>query len=339
MVFVTGGTGLLGANLLYELIIQGKEVVAIKRPSSKLSIVKDVFEFYEKEKGEALFAKIIWREGDVLDIHSLLDAMEPGCEVYHCAAMVSFNPKAKMKMMKINVEGTANIVNACLDKKVSKLCYASSVASLGDPQKGELIDENTTWKSDDGKSNYSISKYASEKEVWRGIEEGLKAVIVNPTIIIGPGNWKKSSARMFYDIWNGLKFYTSGINGFVDVRDVCSTMTNLMDGEINAERFLLNGENLSFKEVFEMIADALGKPRPGLKISPFITEMFWRLEKVRTTLMGGSPAITKDIARESNKMQYYSSEKIKEFSEIKFAPIKDAVKHTAEVFLMQKLKK
>jgi len=336
MVFVTGGTGLLGANLIYELIRQEKDVVAIKRPSSDLSVIKGLFYFHQKEAGVQLFEKIKWTDGDILDIHSLLDSIEKDCEVYHCAAMVSFNPRAREKMLKVNVEGTANVVNACLEKKVKKLCFASSVASIGIPQKGDLITEDAIWKTDDGKTNYSISKYLSEKEVWRGIEEGLNAVIVNPTIIIGPGNWKRSSARMFYDVWSGLKFYTSGVNGFVDVRDVNRGMIKLMESEINAERFILNGNNLPFKEVFGMIADALGKPRPNIHISSFVAELFWRFEKFRTLIIGGKPLITKEIAKESNNKQYYSTDKIAQCLGIEFSPILESVKHTAKVFLQQK---
>ncbi|HIA36672.1 MAG TPA: NAD-dependent epimerase/dehydratase family protein [Flavobacteriales bacterium] len=336
MDFVTGGTGLLGANLIYELIRQEKDVVAIKRPTSDLSVIKGIFDFHQKEAGAQLFEKIKWMDGDILDIHSLLDSIEKDCEVYHCAAMVSFNPRAREKMMKVNVEGTANVVNACLEKKVKKLCFASSVASIGIPPKDILITENAAWKSDDGKSNYSISKYESEKEVWRGIEEGLNAVIVNPTIIVGPGNWKRSSARMFHDVWSGLKFYTSGANGFVDVRDVATVMIKLMKHEVSGERFILNGDNLPFKEVFGMIADALEKPRPNFLITPFLAEMFWRFEKIRSFLMRGKPLITKEIARESNNKSYYSTDKIRQLLEVEFFPIAESVNHAASVFLQQK---
>lgn len=336
MDFVTGGTGLLGANLIYELIRQEKDVVAIKRPTSDLSVIKGIFDFHQKEAGVQLFEKIKWKDGDILDLHSLLDSIEKDCEVYHCAAMVSFNPRVRDKMMKVNVEGTANVVNACLEKKVKKLCFASSVASIGIPPKDVLITENTAWKSDDGKSNYSISKYESEKEVWRGIEEGLNAVIVNPTIIIGPGNWKRSSARMFHDVWSGLKFYTSGANGFVDVRDVATVMIKLMKHKVVSERFILNGDNLSFKDVFGMIADALEKPKPNFLITPFFAEVFWRFETIRSLLMRGKPLITKEIARESNNKSYYSTDKIRHLLEVEFSPISESVNHTASVFLQQK---
>ncbi|MBL4657310.1 MAG: SDR family NAD(P)-dependent oxidoreductase, partial [Flavobacteriales bacterium] len=168
MVFVTGGTGLLGARLIYDLVKSGDDVIALKRSTSDLSVVQNIFAHYENEVGQLMFEKVKWHEGDVNDISSLLDVLEGVDQVYHCAAMVSFSPKAKDKMMKINVEGTANLVNACLAKNVKKLCFASSVAAIGKPDEGAEVTEETKWKTSDGKTNYSISKYNSEKEVWRG---------------------------------------------------------------------------------------------------------------------------------------------------------------------------
>ena len=335
MVLVTGGTGLLGARLLFDLIKSGEDVVAIKRPAGNLTVVKGIFNYYEKNAGDELFSKIQWKEGDVLDLYSLMDAIEPGAEVYHCAAMISFNTKAREKMMKANVEGTANVVNVCLEKKAKKLCYASSVAAIGSAKEGELADEKVRWKSSLGKSNYSISKFAAEKEVWRGIAEGLDAVIVNPSIIIGPGNWKKSSARLFLDVWKGMKFYTSGINGFVDVRDVSKIMIRLLKSGISGERFLLNSANLPFKAVLDSIAGALQKPAPSIKMPPGFTEVFWRIEKLRAMLTRSKPIITKEIAREASSKHYYSANKVKEALGLEFITIEQSIKDTALVFLEQ----
>ena len=335
MVFVTGGTGLLGARLIYDLVKAGEEVVALKRSTSDLSVVEGVFNYYEKEQGPAMYGKVRWHEGDVTDVPSLLEILDEGDDVYHCAAMVSFNPKAREKMMKVNVEGTANLVNACLAKKVRKLCFASSVAAIGKPAEGAEVTEDTRWKTSAGKPNYSISKYNSEKEVWRGIEEGLEAVIVNPTIILGPGNWRKSSARMFLDVWRGMKFYTAGVNGFVDVRDVTGAMIKLMKSDISAERYIVSSENVAFKRVFDMIADGLGKPKPTFEVTPFYSELFWRLDKLKSVLFGARPRVSKEIARESQNKSYYSVEKLKGALGVDLIPIAESVSDTAKIFLEQ----
>lgn len=336
MVFVTGGTGLLGARLIFDLVSSGAHVKALRRPTSDLSVIQNIFKHNKSDDGQKLLDKIEWVEGDVLDYFSILGGLDKEDDVYHCAAMVSFNPKAKDTMLKVNIDGTANIVNACLEHGVRKFCFASSVAALGNVPEDTLITEKAEWKTSTGKSSYSISKYRSEQEVWRGMEEGLNAVIVNPSIIIGPGNWKRSSARMFLDVNNGLNFYTSGINGFVDVRDVTKSMMQLMKSEIKAERFIINGENLSFKEVFEQIADALGVKRPSRHIQPWLSEVAWRLDKVRTFVTRGKPVFSKEIAREAHKISRYSNLKLTNALQTEFVPLQEAIHDTAVVFLQQK---
>jgi len=349
MILVTGGTGLLGSRLIYDLVRSGEEVRAIKRPTSDLATIKNLFNYYSSSE-KNLIENIEWVDGDVTDMFSLLEAMENVTKVYHCAAMVSFNPKARDKMMKVNIEGTANIVNACLEKGIEKLCYASSVAAIGNPvlkkpglENGpagpgrfvEEITENTPWVASTKNSNYTISKYASEQEVWRGIEEGLNAVIVNPSIIIGPGNWRKSSANMFPRVWKGLKYYTTGINGFVDVRDVSTAMISLMNSEMKSDRFIITSENLPFKKVFDRIAEFLGKKRAHKKISPLLIEVLWRTEKIRSWITGSKPFITKEIAREASLQHFYSNKKIKQAIDLEFIPIDRAIKDTADFFLKE----
>ena len=334
MIFVTGGTGLLGARLICDLVRSGNTVRALKRETSNLGVIRNILE----STGDLneLWEQIEWVNGDVLDYFSLIEAMEGVEDVYHCAAMVSFHPRARDKMMKVNVEGTANVVNACLEKKVRKLCFASSVAAIGDVPSGQFITEDAEWKTNAGKSNYAISKYASEQEVWRGAEEGLNMVIVNPTIIVGPGDWKRSSARMFLDSYRGMKYYTTGGNGFVDVDDVSGLMIALMKSDISYERFLVNGENLSYKNAFSLIARAFNKPIPTKKVTPKMMEVVWRLDKLRSMITGSRLAISKEIARESSKIQKYSNKKIKEAIGFEFTPISESISKTTKVFLGQK---
>ncbi len=208
MVLVTGGTGLVGSHLLLQLSSQNKNIRAIYRKSSSFVNVKRLFE----NAGES-FQQIEWMEGDILDVSSLAEAMQGVEKVYHCAAMISFSPEDRERMLEINRTGTANVVNLCLESGVQKLCYVSSVAAINRLHEEEIITESTPWEENADNSNYAVSKQAAEREVWRGMAEGLKAVIVNPGIIIGPGNWNSGSGKLFSSVWNRLKFYSEGMSG------------------------------------------------------------------------------------------------------------------------------
>jgi len=223
MILVTGGTGLVGSRLLFDLTSRGEKVRALKRPDSNLDAVRRVFSYYSDRPGD-LFYKIEWVNADILNIDSLLEAMHNVKQVYHAAAWVSFDPADREKLIRNNVDGTRNIVNACLASSVRKLCYVSSTSALGPPGTNGLIDEKSMWVPNRLNSGYSVSKFYSEMEVWKGIEEGLKAVIVNPSIIFGPGFWDKGSSSMFTNIFRGLKFYSNGVTGFVSVEDVSAAM-------------------------------------------------------------------------------------------------------------------
>ena len=231
MILVTGGTGLIGSHLLYRLLANGYKVKALCRKGSSKKDVKDLFDFYE---ASPLFFKIEWVEGDVQDYYSILNALHHVTHVYHCAAMVSFRPSDRKMMYSVNVEGTANVVDACIEKKITKLCHVSSIATLGKSHNGSLIDEECYWQSDDNHSFYSQTKYKAEMEVWRGIKEGLKAVIVNPSVVIGPGNPNKSSGELLQKVSKGMRFYTSGSTGFVPVKDVVCSMICLMNSRITS---------------------------------------------------------------------------------------------------------
>ena len=231
MILVTGGTGLVGTHLLYDLVRSGKKVRALKRNSSDISSVKKVFSYYSSDVDE-LMKEIEWVNADLLDVYTLLDVMEGVTDVYHCAAMVSFEPKHIDEMLRVNIEGTANMVNAALEKGIRKFCHISSIATVGRSEHGAVSTEETFWKSSPDNSNYAISKYGAEREVWRAAEEGLNVVIVNPSLIIGAGNWQQSSSNMFSKAYKGIKFYTDGENGFVDVRDVASVAIKLMESKI-----------------------------------------------------------------------------------------------------------
>ena len=329
MIFLTGGTGLVGAHILLKLTESGQKVKALKRKRSSLTVIKNIFSHYKKTN---LLQSIEWIEGDLLDLFSLQEGIN-GCNtVIHCAAIVSFNPKDFKKMMKINVEGTANIVNICLENNIDKLAYISSIATLND-EKNQVRTEDSFWKESKSNSQYAKSKYLSEQEVWRGIEEGLNSIIVNPSVILGPGDWQKGSSQMFEKVWKGLKFYSSGSTGYIDVVDVAKCLIKLLEKEIINERFILNAENKKYRDIFDSIAENLNKPKPHIKVSPLIKEIAWRIEWLMSLITNKSPLITKETANTAMKNKSFSNEKIIKALDYKFIPIEESIKHYSQWFL------
>jgi dihydroflavonol-4-reductase len=333
MILVTGGTGLVGSHLLFDLCRSGEKVRAIKRSTSNVEVVKKVFSYYTNNTVE-LLKNIEWVDANLLDVYALMDAMDGVTQVYHCAAMVSFEEKDEIEMLGVNLEGTANMVNAALAKGVKKLCHVSSVATIGNTENGEFANEETFWKSSPENSNYSISKYAAEREVWRAAAEGLDVVVVNPSLIVGAGNWQQSSSNMFSKGYKGIQFYTLGTSGFVDVRDVSALMIKLMNSEIKNERFLLNSENKSFQEFFDTMHQEFSKPKSKIKAGKMLSSFAWRAEKIRSFITGERALITKETARSAHKFNQYSNKKIQElFSDFKFIPVEQSIKDTCSLFL------
>ena len=329
MIFLSGGTGLVGAHILLKLTESGQKVKALKRKRSSLTVIKNIFSHYKKTD---LLKSIEWIEGDLLDLFSLQEGIK-GCNtVIHCAAIVSFNPKDFKKVMKINVEGTANIVNICLENNIEKLAYISSIATLND-EKNQVRTEDSFWKESKSNSQYAKSKYLSEQEVWRGIEEGLNSIIVNPSVILGPGDWTKGSSQMFEKVWKGLKFYSSGSTGYIDVLDVAKCVVKLLEKEIINERFILNAENKKYRDIFDSIAENLNKPKPHIKVSPLIKEIAWRIEWLKSFITKKIPLITKETANTAMKNKSFSNEKIIKALDYKFIPIEESIKHYSQWFL------
>jgi|TARA_B110000261_G_C13087887_1_gene358663 nucleoside-diphosphate-sugar epimerase len=334
MILVTGGTGLVGSHLLLELINDKKKVRATFRNKDSIKKVKQLFK-WNNIPTAFVDEKIEWIKTDLLNPEDLKKCFNEVQEVYHCAAMVSFNKKDKNLLFKTNIEGTANIVNLSLDFGIKKLCYVSSTAAIGKAPKNEIRTEDCHWQ-DDGVSNYAVSKYLAEMEVWRGVEEGLNAVIVNPSIIIGPGDWNISSSNLFLKVWNGLKFYSKGGNAFVDVRDVVKIMLALTKSNINAERFLVISENLSFRDLFNQIAASINKPLPSIKAKKWMVGLIWRLDMLKSFVLGTTPLVTKESAKSAMNTATYSNKKIKDALKFDFIPIAAAIKHTSIYFLRDK---
>jgi nucleoside-diphosphate-sugar epimerase len=335
-ILVSGATGLLGAHVLVELAKSDQQILALYRSEETKDEVEKVFSYY---KMEDKWSSIEWRRGEVSDVQFLQDVMSDITQVYHCAAMVSFDPKDAVQLHYVNVEGTKNMVNAALYNKVNKFLHVSSTATIGSPVNGEACTEEHQWNNDDYHTYYAKSKYSSEREVWRGIEEGLNSVIINPCVILGPGDPQKSSGTIFSTMANGLKFYTQGGNAFVDVRDVARVMVLLMNSQINSERFLCIGENLRFKELFTQVANSMGLKPPAYRASRVMTSIAWRLMSVFSFITNKRAKITSESARASHKNVLFSNQKIKDYLDIEFTPIPLAIQNTVDYLnFTQKLK-
>ena len=325
----------MGSHLIFDLLQKGEQVRALKRSGSKLNVIERVFRFYS-ERADDLLQKIEWIEGDILDFFLLDEIIREDEDVYHAAAFVSFAPEDHDLIRQINTDGTRNIVNACLRNKARKLCYVSSIAALGRGQDGRPTSEedyrDSTYKS----SVYSQSKFEAEMEVWRGIAEELNAVIINPAVIIGPGDWNKGSSRLIQSVWKGLKFYTRGSNGYVDVRDVSRAMIQLMQSDIHSRRFILSAENIGYKELFEMIANGLSVKPPAYRAGSILSGISWRTLKLISMFSGKSPLITKETAKSANTFYSYTSKRISEELNFAFIPVEQSIKDTCSLFLKSK---
>jgi len=327
MILVTGGTGLLGSHLLVELTRNNSRVRALYRNTSRIQHVQKVFQYYLKGNWQSAFEQIEWFEGDILDIPVLEDALQGIEVVYHCAALVSFSKRDFDGMMKINREGTANVVNCALDAGVKKLCYVSSTAATGG-ESFETVTEETKWKQSPKTSGYSISKYSAEKEVWRGVEEGLDCVIVNPSVLFGAGNWEESSLTIFRTLDKGLRFYTSGQTGIVDARDVAEIMVKLTESAVKNERFLCVAENVPYLKLFTEIALKMGKNPPTINTPKWLLGLTWRFSWFLSKFRGNAAAITKETANTAYNVMNYDCSKVKKELNFSFRYLNDTIENT-----------
>ena len=306
MILVTGGTGLVGCHLLYSLVKENKKVRALHRKNSKTDSVRKVFSYYSKDY-KKLFDKIEWIEGDINDITSLDVAFININEIYHCAAFISFSNQDLNAMKKINVEGTANMINSAIDKKINKFCYVSTIAAIGE-RKNISIDEECKWKENN--NPYSKTKHDAELEVWRGISEGLNAVIVNPGIIIGSGFWKRGSGAFITQISRGMNYYPLGKTGFICVKDVVKIMRELMDKNIFSERFLLVAENWTQKDFIFSVCNHLNLKTPQKKASKSLMILALILDAVRSFSLNKRRRLSSSIIESSHSKNKYSNKKI-----------------------------
>ncbi|MCU0383540.1 MAG: NAD-dependent epimerase/dehydratase family protein [Cyclobacteriaceae bacterium] len=309
MITVTGANGLAGSYIVKELVAHGEKVRALVRPTSSLTELEEV-----KDKIEIIYA-------DVTNYTSLEDAFTGSDVVIHTAALVSYHPADKEQMRKINVNGTRHVVNACLQTQVPVLLHVSSVAALGKNATTKEIDENTKWIDDATVSDYAQSKHEAELEVWRGSEEGLQVIVVNPSVILAPTDFNKSSAQLFGYVWKEKKFFTEGTINTIDVRDVAKTIRLLIDKKIYGHRFILSNEAISYQQFFTKVAGKFNKNAPSVKVSKPWLQLVANLEALRSFLTGSKPLITKHTANLAGKNYLYQNKKIKEAIQIEFQPI------------------
>lgn len=303
----------MGSELIRQLLNQGKAIRAIKRPASKIPAILESHPIID------------WYHADILDFYALQDAMEGVTEVYHCAAMVSFSKADKKMMRRVNIEGTANLVNICLENRIRKLLHVSSVSAVGQSKTGTLTSEKHHWQFDKNQTSYAVSKYESEMEVFRGIAEGLNAVIVNPSIIIGKNAGDEGSGQLFKKVKDGLSFYPKGSCGLVDVEDVAKTMIRLMESDISAERFIINAENISYKELFKKIAEAYKLTPPKIKLQPWMLKSGYLLSSLVKVVNGKDYGLTKELVKSASKTSGFSNQKITDALSSNFKPIDTSI--------------
>jgi nucleoside-diphosphate-sugar epimerase len=323
VVLLTGGTGFLGSYILERLVRSGRVVRALKRQTSPMGLVADL--------------PVQWVEGDINDLGALEDAFEGVTHVIHSAAMVSFHPKDARQMSQINVDGTANVVNMCLDKGVRHLIHVSSIAALGRSKDRLVLDEASKWVDSPDNTRYAISKYRAEQEVWRGDAEGLPIAIVNPSVILGGGFWHTGTSRLFQQVDGGLPFYSSGRSGFVDVRDVADFVMLLLDSGMTGERFVLSAENWTFESLFSNIAAALDAPKPYVRVTPWIAEVAWRVEWLKEQLLRTEPVVTRESARASLNQYTYENSKSLSIPGFAYRPLDQTILETAKAYTTSKI--
>jgi nucleoside-diphosphate-sugar epimerase len=332
MILITGGTGLVGSYVTAMLLRKKQPVRLLLRSTSHTGYLEEVLDFHKipEDDRNSLIERVT---GDIMDIPSLEKAFAGVEKLYHSAAMISFLKRDREKMMRINSEGTANVVNMALASGVRKVCHVSSIAALGRPDDHQaVIDETIKWVPSKLNTGYAISKNRAEWEVKRGWAEGLETVIVNPSIILGQARPEKGSARIFETAWNGLRFYPPGVNGFVDVVDVARIMIGLMESNISGERYIVNAVNIPYKELFKKITAIYGKPAPRIRAGNFLREVAWRGEALKAIITGRKPLITKETARTAGNLFRYSSQKVIDTLDYEFRDFDDTLTELSEYY-------
>lgn len=322
-VLVTGGTGFIGSYIIKNLVEKKYTVRAIRR--------SDKLPFYIPKN---IFDSVDWVDGDILDVVTLNDAMKGVDAVLHSAAIVSFSKKERHQMYHVNVEGTANVVNAAVENKIRRFLHISSVAALGRTTKTETVNEQKKWEENKNNTHYAISKHHAELNVWRGFAEGLEGVIINPSTVLGYGNWHQSSCAIFKNAYREFPWYTKGVNGFTGVEDVAEAAVQLLFSDITQQKFIVNTENRGFQELFNTIADGFHKKHPHKEATKAMGEIAWRLERLKEMITGKKALLTKETAKIAHsKTSFDNSALLKALPNFSFTPLETVIKTACEKYL------
>lgn len=323
MVFITGGTGFLGAYIIRNLVEKGIAVRAIRRSAKTPFFIP-----------APIFEKVEWVTGDVLDVVTLHQAMQDADAVIHAAAIVSYHASDRAQMYQTNVDGTANVVNAAIENNIKRFLHISSIAALGRTGKTANVSEDRKWEENKANTHYGITKHLAEVEAWRGFAEGLQGVILNPSLILGFGNWNQSSCAVFKSIYNGFPWYSTGVNGFVGVEDVAEASVQFLQSSIHQERFIVSAENRSFQDVFTAIALNLGKEKPHLKATPFLGEIAWRAAALKAFFTGEKPLLSKESAQNAHAKTYFDNNALLQaLPQFSFTPLEQVIKESCIKYL------
>jgi dihydroflavonol-4-reductase len=323
MIFLTGATGFIGSYILAELVREGHTVRALQRQ-------RPVPAHLPREITE----QVEWVSGDILDV-TLLNEQLRGCDrIIHAAALISFDPDDRKKLFKLNIEGTANLVNAALENNIPDFIYISSVGALGKSNSPAPVNEEKKWEISGQETNYAISKYHAEMEVWRGMGEGLRPLIVNPSTVLGYGDWNLGSCAIFKSVHREFPWYVKGQNGFVDVEDLAVAVVQLMNGTVRNERFIVSAENWNFRDLFNCIADGFNKRHPPMEATPFLAGLAWRAEKLKSFFTGNKPLLTRETAATARKISIYDNSKmLKVLPGFQYRPLEDSIKNACNRYL------
>ncbi len=329
MILVTGGTGFLGAYIIKELVENGYSIRAIRRSNQIPNFID-----YK------ILAKVEWVDADMLDVVSLAEAFKGVTQVIHSAAVVSFVKSERKKMYSVNIDGTANMINLSIENNIKKFVHISSIAALGRTESGDFVNEEKKWVENKLNTHYAITKYKSELEVWRGMGEGLNAVILNPSTILGFGNWNSGSCFIFKNAYNSFPWFTDGVNGFVDVEDVAKATVALMKSDISEQRFIINGDNWPFKKIFSTMAAHFGKKPPSIKAPKFISGIAWRLEAIKSFITGQRSLLTKESAKIAHSKTYFENKKLlAALPEFSFTTMEKTIENACKKYLASTNKK
>lgn len=330
-ILITGATGFLGAHVALEFLRSGYHVKGTYRSKSSIDKASHIFSFYPD--GGSLFSQIDWVNADLLCYDDVLQALSGISVVVHTAAEVSFNPRFKSRIVENNTRMAAYIVDACLENRVDKLCHISSIAAIGSTYNGDLITEDTKFASVKNQSGYSISKFYSEMEVWRGINAGLNAQILNPSVILGPGDWKTGSSTFILSVAKGLSFYTKGVTGFVDVRDVALASRLVVETDTEERQHIISAENIDYQQLLSSIAAGLGKKAPKYQAHPIALGILAKLSGVVSLVTGSEPLVTPQSARSAWKRSFYDGSRFAKLHSFTYTPISDCVNFACRCYL------